>query len=74
MDFFDVRRLLQQDLKTICEAAATGTAILLLPGALADLAFGTHLLDLLSAAALLALAIGAVVTVGARASAPERSD
>jgi hypothetical protein len=51
----------------ICEAAAIGAAVLLLPAALIDLVFGTDLLGLLAQVALVSGAIAAIVIVGARA-------
>ena len=50
----------------ILEAAAIGAAMLLLPAALIDLAFGTDLLGLLAQVALVMAAIAAIVIVGGR--------
>ena len=50
----------------ICEAAAIGAAVLLLPAALIDLVFITDLLGLLAQVALVSGAIATILIVGAR--------
>jgi hypothetical protein len=68
-----MRTVLKQKITTICEAAATGSAMLLLPAAVMDLIFGSSLLDLLSPMTLLVAAIAAIV-IGAQASLTAGSD
>ena len=71
MDLSDVREILSAATRSyaqICEAAAIGAAILLLPAALIDLVFGTDLLGLLAQVALATVAVAAIVIVGSRAS------
>lgn len=63
--------MLTRNYAQICEAAAIGAAVFLLPAALIDLVFGTDLLGLLAQVALVSGAIAAIVIVGARASLTE---
>lgn len=75
MDLLDMREVVaafvavfKRNVVPVCEAAATGSAVLLLPAAMMDLVFGSDLLDFLSPVALVVVAIAAIVIVGVRES------
>ena len=71
MDLSEVREILSAAIRSyaqICEAAAIGAAVLLLPAALFDLVFGTDLLGLLAQVTLVTVALAAIVIVSPRAS------